>query len=107
LIYNRLPSVVCQDIAGSAIGVSYELPQEIRRQGSLLRELSPDGLRIWAEIALPSPLDASPQCCRLAGRHWAYLCPQNFTSKSKMVLDEETVQAVLAVVSDLVEILEE
>ena len=107
MLYNKLPSEICQDIAASAIGVSYELPQEIRRQGSLLRELSPDSLRIWAEIALPSPLDASSQCCRLAGLHWAHLCPQNFTSKSKMVLDEETVQAVLAVVSGLVEILEE
>jgi|GEM_PF-3839170 len=66
-----------------------------------------DSLRIWGGIALPSLLNTPSQCYRFLGRHWAHLCHQNFTSKSKMVLEEETAHAVLAVISKLVEMLEE
>jgi len=79
----------------------------MRGQVPLPQEDFLDSLRIWGEIALPSPLIAPSPCYRFLGRHWARLCPQNFTSKSKMVMKEETAHAVLVVISKLVEMLEE
>lgn len=79
----------------------------MRGQVPLTQEHFLDSLRIWGGTALPSPLNAPSQCYSFLGRHWAHLCHQNFTSKSKMVLKDETAHAVFVVISKLVEMLEE
>jgi len=86
-MHNKLFLELCQCISAPAIGVPCDLPQNMRGQVPLTQEHFLDSLRIWGGLALPSPLNAPSQCYSFLGRHWAHLCHQNFTSKSKMVLD--------------------